>query len=35
MAIGTIKADQSIDDPLEQRHAVGEGGLQNGFLTLE
>jgi hypothetical protein len=33
--IGAVKADQLGDDPLEQRRAVGEDGLQNGLLALE
>src|SRR5258705_4733748 len=33
--IGAVKADQPGDDPLEQRRAVGEDGLQNGLLALE
>src|ERR1700681_1154453 len=33
--IGAVKADQTGDDPLQKRHAVGENGLQNGLLALE
>src|ERR1700694_5041752 len=33
--IGAVKADQPGNDPLEQRRAVGEDGLQDGLLALE
>src|ERR1700676_111249 len=33
--IGAVKADQPGDDPLEQRRAVSEDGLQDGLLALE
>src|SRR6202022_2425683 len=33
--IGAVKADQPGDDPLEQRCAVGEDGLQDSLLALE